>query len=167
MALKITKKIGTDMGITNEAYIRIVNYNINKNGVANFALQTFMSAADAATISANLPSSAGTVKNVAIGEHFTVNLLKEEVGIQRVMRPIQKEVEVEQTVTTIDEDGNTVTELVVQKVMQTIMEEVEETYPIFVPDLSSLKDQDIFSFAYGKLKEKLAVEFGKTYVVDC
>lgn len=167
MALKITKKIGTDMGITNEAYIRIVNYNINKNGVANFALQTFMSAADAEAITTSLPGSAGTVKNVAIGDHFTVNLLKEEQGIQRVMRPIQKEVEVEQTVTTMDEDGNPVTELVVQKVMQTIMEEVEETYPIFTPDFTSLKEQDLFSFAYGKLKEKLALEFGKTYVVDC
>lgn len=167
MALKITKKIGTDMGITNEAYIRIVNYNINKNGVANFALQTFMSAADAEAITTSLPGSAGTVKNVAIGDHFIVNLLKEEQGIQRVMRPIQKEVEVEQTVTTMDEDGNPVTELVVEKVMQTIMEEVEETYPIFVPDFTSLKEQDLFSFAYGKLKEKLALEFGKTYVVDC
>lgn len=167
MALKITKKIGTDMGITNEAYIRIVNYNINKNGIANFALQTFMSATDAVAISSNVPGSAGTVRNAAIGDHFTVHLLKEEVKTQKVMKPVQKEVEIEQTVGIEDEDGNPLTEVVKQKVLQTVMEEVEEPYSYFVPDLSSLKEQDLFTFAYGKLKEKLSEEFGAKYVVEC
>jgi hypothetical protein len=167
MALKITKKIGTDLGITSEAYVRIVNYNINKNGIANFALQTFMTEADAVAVNSNTPGSPGTVRNVAIGDQFTVHLVKEETAFHKIVKPVQKEVEVDQVVTTQDADGNPVTETIKQTVMQTVMEEVEESYPVFVPDLSGLKDQDIFSFAYGKLKEKLGQEFGKSYIADC
>ena len=48
MALKITTNIGTDRGITNEAYVRIADYNLSKNvGGANFRLEIFQSSEDA------------------------------------------------------------------------------------------------------------------------
>ena len=167
MALKITKKIGTDQGITSEAYVRIVNYNINKNGIANFALQTFLSQNDVPALISNTPGAIGTVRNNAIGDTFQVFLQKEVEEKYKVTKPVQKEVEVEQTVGTTDEDGNPVTEVVKQKVMQTVMEEVEETRVALIPDLSLLEGQDIFQYAYGKLKEKLVAEFGASYVKDC
>ena len=43
MALKITTQIGTDKGITSEAYVRISEYNISKYGIANFIIQLFQS----------------------------------------------------------------------------------------------------------------------------
>lgn len=167
MALKITKKIGTDQGITSEAYVRIVNYNINKNGIANFALQTFMSATNAEGVSTSTPGASGTVRNTAIGDTFQVFLQKEVEEKYTVMKPVAKEVEIEQTVGTTDEEGNPTTEVVKQKVTQTVLEEVEETRIALVPDLSLLVGQDIFQFAYAKLKEKLSTEFGASYVKDC
>jgi hypothetical protein len=167
MALKITKKIGTDQGITSEAYVRIVNYNINKNGIANFALQTFLSQNDAPSLISNTPGALGSVRNNAIGDTFQTFLQKEVEEKYTVTKPVQKEVDVEQIVSTTDADGNPTTETVTQKVMQTVLEEVEETRVALVPDLSLLAGQDIFQYAYGKLKEKLVVEFGASYVKDC
>jgi hypothetical protein len=37
MGLKINNALGT--GITNEGYIRITNYNINKNGYLDFRIE--------------------------------------------------------------------------------------------------------------------------------
>jgi hypothetical protein len=39
MGLKINNALGTDQGITNEGYIRITNYNINKNGYLDFRIE--------------------------------------------------------------------------------------------------------------------------------
>jgi len=47
MALKITTQIGTDKGITSEAYVRIADYQISKYGSANFRIELFQSEADA------------------------------------------------------------------------------------------------------------------------
>ena len=167
MALKITKKIGTDQGITSEAYVRIVNYNINKNGIANFALQTFSSQNDVPALISNTPGAIGTVRNNAIGDTFQVFLQKEVEEKYMVTKPVQKEVEIEQVISTTDADGNPTTETITQKVMQTVLEEVEEIRVALVPDLTLLEGKDIFQFAYGKLKEKLVAEFGASYVKDC
>ncbi len=167
MALKITKKIGTDQGITSEAYVRIVNYNINKNGIANFALQTFSSQNDVPALISNTPGAIGTVRNNAIGDTFQIFLQKEVEEKYMVTKPVQKEVEIEQVISTTDADGNPTTETVTQKVMQTVLEEIEEIRVALVPDLTLLEGKDIFQFAYGKLKEKLVAEFGASYVKDC
>jgi hypothetical protein len=167
MALKITKEIGTDAGITSEAYVRIVNYNINKSGIAHFSLQTFMSQADVPALYVNGPGNSGAVKNNAIGETFEVLLQEEVIETYTTMKPVQKEVQIEESIVSINEEGETVTELVTKTINQTVMEEVEETRTVYVPDLTLLEGIDIFEFAYGKLSEKLSLEFGESYVVDC
>ncbi len=43
MALKITSQIGTDKGITSEAYVRIADYQISKSGSANFRIEIYQS----------------------------------------------------------------------------------------------------------------------------
>lgn len=167
MALKITTQIGTDLGITSEAYVRIVNYNINKNGVANFALQTFLNQADAAAVSSATPGTPGIARSAQIGDSLFVPLQKEVAQTVTVNKPVQKEIEVQETLNKVDEDGQPYTETVTNIVIQTVIEPVEETVMVTVPDLSVLEDQDIFAFAYGKLKEKLSETFGSENVVDC
>ena len=49
MALKITTQIGTDKGITSEAYVRIADYQISKYGSANFRIELFQSEEDVTT----------------------------------------------------------------------------------------------------------------------
>jgi hypothetical protein len=170
MALKITSEIGTDQGITNEAYVRIVNYNINKGGQANFALQIFNSeAAATASVFVNAPASAGSVaRNAQIGDTFTIQLTKEIESTHKVMRSVPTEVEVTEEVITPGTEGQEpTTELVTKKIIQSIMTEVEEPTVKIVPDLSSLEGVDIFTFGYGKLKTRLEELFGEGNVVNC
>lgn len=172
MALKITSEIGTDQGITKQAYVRIVNYNINKTGSANFALQTFNSEAEATAMSVGSPL-AGTfqnsiAKNVQIGEQFNVALTKEVSETVTVQRYVPTEVEVtEEVIVPGVEGAESTTETITKTVIQSVLTDVEEVKVTTVPDLSPLADIDIFTFAYGKLKEKLELAFGKGKVVDC
>lgn len=170
MALKITSEIGTDQGITNEAYVRIVNYNINKAGTANFALQLFNSeAAATASIFVNAPvTGAAVARNAQIGDTFTVQLTKEIPSTQVVTKSIPTEVEVTEEVITPGAEGQEPkTELVTKTVIQSVLTEVEEPTVKIVPDLSSLEGVDIFTFGYGKLKTRLEELFGEGNIVNC
>jgi hypothetical protein len=172
MALKITSEIGTDQGITSEAYVRIVNYNINKTGSANFALQIFNSEAEATAFSVGSPLVGtfqnGIAKNVQIGEQFNIALTKEVTETITVQRSVPTEVEVTEEVIVPGVDGEEpTTEMITKTVIQSVLTDVEETKVSTVPDLSSLAQVDIFTFAYGKLKEKLEIAFGEGSIVDC
>jgi len=169
MALKITTQIGTDKGITSEAYVRISDYQISKSGSANFRIEIYQSQADVPSPSSAGPSPMiGSARNQQIGENLWVALTKEidVTSTQRQMVPVQVQEEV-QTPGPPDEDGNPTT--VTQTVTRTEMQEqdVEVTYKRVVPDLSSAEDIDIFAFGYGKLKAKLVGLFGADNVVDC
>jgi hypothetical protein len=154
MALKITTQIGTDKGITSEAYVRIADYQVNKYGSANFRLELFQSKEDSVPSMTNgvpmpfMPQA----RNQQIGESLFVALDKE---VEKT-RTIQKNVEVEVEATD---------EVPAHKTW--VMQDVEETYTIIVPDLTPLEGVDIFEFAYGKLKTKLEGLFGADSVVDC
>lgn len=168
MALKITKSIGTDKGITSEAYVRIADYQISKSGHANFRIQLYLNEADATPASASLgPMGGEQARNQAIGEYLSVPMTKEveEVKTRKVMRPVETEVTKTRTVT--NEAGEEVTEE--YTVTEMVTTEVEEQYTVTntVPDLSAAEGIDIFAFGYGKLKEKLVSLFTAAKVVDC
>ena len=170
MALKITTQIGTDKGITSEAYVRISNYQISKSGHANLFLELFMSEADAASTESLIAMPAGPrlASNQQIGSSLWVPLTKEVTETRTVKRmvPVQVTEEI-QVPGPNDEEGNPTT--VTQTVTRTEMQEqdVEEGVTKIVPDLSSVEDKDVFEFGYGKLKEKLVSLFGADNVVDC
>jgi len=169
MALKITSEIGTDQGITSEAYVRIVNYNINKGGAANFALQLFNSEAAATALALNIPAGLGFVaRNAKIGEHFSVPLTKEQPSTFTVSRPVPTEVEVTEEVVVPGVNGEPdTTETITKTVIQSVMTDVEETTVKIVPDMTSVIGVDVFSFGYGHLKTHLESLFGEGNVVDC
>lgn len=78
MAVKITAQIGTDKGITSEAYVRIADYQVSKYGYANLRLEIFQSAADAAPEGANpMMSVAGQARNQQIGDSLSIPLVKQ------------------------------------------------------------------------------------------
>lgn len=112
MALKILSQIGTDRGITSEAYVRISQYNVNKVGCsAIFNLSVFLNQADSVGDPLEWPKVA---KSQEIGDQLSVSFSTEE-GC----------------------------------------------------DLSSIEGTNIFSFGYGKLKEKLVGLYGAQNVIDC
>ena len=159
MALKITTQIGTDKGITSEAYVRIADYQISKHGSANFRIELFQSQADATPTGNMYPAAmGGQARNQQVGENLWVALTKEV----EATRTVQRNVEVV-TPAVLAEDETIVT----PETRTWEMQDVEETYTTTVPDLSPLEEGTIFAFAYGKLKTKLADLFGAENVVDC
>lgn len=86
MALKITTQIGTDKGITSEAYVRITDYQISKYGYANFRVELFQSKEDSTSNDlATFPNVlSGTARNQQIGESLHVSLTKEVTEEQAV-----------------------------------------------------------------------------------
>lgn len=162
MALKITTQIGTDKGITSEAYVRIADYQVSKHGSANFRIELFQSQADSIPNTGYMypaMTGAGQARNQQVGENLWVALTKEV----EATRTVPRSVEVVTPATVSEED-----ETIVTPASRTWeMQDVEETYTATVPDLSPLEDDTIFVFAYGKLKAKLADLFGAGNVVDC
>lgn len=152
MAIKITTQIGTDLGITSEAYLRIVNYNIQKGGYANFQTQLFLDA-EAATSGSNLyPGMGGmTARNQQIGESLYVDLRvpSESVVFRTMNIPSQS----------IDESGSIS--------YTTVETTVSESVTVMVPDFTAVEEANIFEFGYAKLKEKVIEVFGTGSYEDC
>ena len=167
MALKIIKSIGTDKGITNEAYVRIADYQISKSGHASFRIQLFLNETEATTSQNGMPGEMGQARNQQIGEYISVQLTKEveETLTRTVTKPLEAEVTRTRTVTA--EDGTETTEEYTTTEM--VPTEVEEEYSVkkIVADLSSAEGVDIFAFGYSHLKEKLVSLFTASKVVDC
>lgn len=143
MALKITTQIGTDKGITSNAYVRISNYQLSKYGSANFQIELYQSEEDVPSQSGPYtPMTTGIARNQQIGEYISIQLTA------------QTERQVSYPVIGVDADGNALPDRV-------------ETITVSVPDLSSAEGVDIFAFGYSHLKAKLVDLFGEDNIVDC
>jgi esterase/lipase superfamily enzyme len=169
MALKITAQIGTDKGITSEAYVRIADYQISKYGSANFRIELFQSEDDATPAGGTYPAMGGGVaRNQQIGESLYVALTQQVEETRTVQRMVPVQVEFEETVPgPPDEEGNPTTTTVTRTRTEMQEQDVEETFTKTVPDLSSAEGVDVFAFGYGHLKTKLEGLFGAANVVDC
>lgn len=168
MAIKITAQIGTDKGITSEAYVRIADYQISKYGSANFRLELFQSEEDVA--SPGTPGifpgmGGGIARNQQIGESLYVAMTKQVQEIITVKRMVLVETTEEVVVPPTTADGEPTTQTVTRNIMQE--QDVEETITKTVPDLSSAEGIDVFEFGYAHLKTKLEGLFGADKVVDC
>ena len=168
MALKITAQIGTDKGITSEAYVRIADYQISKYGSANFRLELFQSEADVASPGAPgiYPGmGGGLARNQQVGESLYVAMTKQVEEVITVKRMVPVETTEEVTVPATEEGGEPTTQTVTRHSMEE--QDVEETITKTVPDMSGAEEIDIFAFGYGKLKAKLDELFGAEHVIDC
>jgi len=153
MAIKITKQIGTDLGITNEAYLRIVNYNIQKGGYANFQTQLFLNASDATGSQSYLyPGMGGqTARNQQIGDHLNVDLrVPSESIVYRTITVPSQSVDASGSVTYVN-----------------VEQQISESVTVMIPDFSQVEEANIFEFGYAKLKEKVAEVFGTGSYQDC
>ena len=168
MALKITTQIGTDKGITSEAYVRIADYQISKYGSANFRIELFQSEEDATPPTSYPGMGSGTARNQQIGESLYVALTKQVEETITVKRMVSVQVEFEEeAVGPLDSDGNPTSTTVTRTRTEMQEQDVEETITKTVPDLTSAEYVDVFEFGYGHLKAKLEGLFGAANVVDC
>jgi hypothetical protein len=168
MALKITAQIGTDKGITSEAYVRIADYQISKYGSANFRIELFQSQDDATSVSSYPGMNGGVARNQQIGESLYVALTQQVEETITVRRTVPVEVEFTEEVTgSPDADGNSETTTVTRTRIEMQEQDVQETITKTVPDLSSAEGVDVFAFGYSHLRTKLEGLFGADNVVDC
>lgn len=170
MALKITVPIGTDNGITSEAYVRITDYSISKFGNAAFRIEIFQSQEAATSSLSTLGArTAITSKNHQIGDTVNVSLMVDKQVMVPAFRSVVVEVPVEREVPdTKDEEGNILTlKTITMMEPQVQTENVEELMTIKVADLSSLEDVNIFAYGYAQVKAKLVTLFGEGNVEDC
>ena len=167
MALKITAQIGTDKGITSEAYVRIADYQISKYGSANFRIELFQTQEDVAAPGTGIyPGMGGGVaRNQQIGESLYVPMTKQVEETITVKRMVSVETTEEVSVPAATAGGEPTTQTVTRNIMQE--QDVEETITKTVPDLSSAEGIDVFEFGYAHLKTKLEGLFGADKVVDC
>jgi hypothetical protein len=167
MALKITAQIGTDKGITSEAYVRIADYQISKYGSANFRIELFQSQEDVAAPGSGIyPGMGGGVaRNQQIGESLYVAMTKQVEETITVKRMVSVETTEEVSVPSPIEGEEPTTQTVTRNTMQE--QDVEETITKTVPDLSTAEGIDVFEFGYTHLKTKLEGLFGAANVVDC
>ena len=75
MALKITIPIGTDKGITDEAYVRISSYNLQKGGSATFQIEILQN--ESIAKEANVMQIPNLAKNAQIGDMIWIPLTSE------------------------------------------------------------------------------------------
>ena len=168
MALKITTQIGTNKGITSEAYIRISKYTIDKAGYGQFNLQIFQKEEDATpslTSDVNVIPQNAEAKSAQIGEFMHIKLLKTVTTTVRKNMPTRI-TEVIQ-VPVLDENRQPTGETQDREVVRTVLQEQDVDVDTEVPDMTSAIGQDIFEFGYTKLKEELSVVFGAENIVDC
>jgi hypothetical protein len=168
MAIKITAQIGTDKGITSEAYVRIADYQISKYGSANFRIELFQSEEDVAAPGAAgiYPGMGGGIaRNQQIGESLYVAMTKQVSETVTVKRMVSVETTEEVSIPSAIEGEEPTIQTVTRQTMQE--QDVEETITKTVPDLSTAEGIDIFEFGYAHLKTKLEGLFGAANVVDC
>ncbi len=162
MALKITKQIGTNRGLTSEAYIRISKYEISKLGFMNCWLQVYQTESDANQPAEETPFykesvslEIGRICKIPIVDTLTRTVKKIQLVDQK--ETIKVPVYVDGVQTGVEDRE------VTRKYPMEV--DVEETYE--VPNLSLIEGQDIFEYGYTKLKEKLVSLFGAENIVDC
>jgi len=164
MALKITTQIGTNRGLTSEAYIRIFRYEVSKLGFMNCWLQVYQSEADANQPAGETPIYKESV-SLEIGSTCKIPL------VDILTRTVKKQqlVDYQETIKVpiLDENRQPTGQVEDKEVTRKrpMEVDVEETYE--VPNLSLIEGQDIFEYGYTKLKEKLVTLYGAENIVDC
>lgn len=165
MALKITKQIGTNKGITDAAYIRIVNYSISKFGYLQLYTQMFVSEEEANSVKLDQIVAGMECFNSDITNMLKIPLVK--TLTKKVEKTIVVQEEYERKVPIMDDNGqftgNFKSEMSIGDITKKV--EVEEEYQI--PDLSLIQGKDIFAFGYENLKNSLIKLFGQENVIDC
>jgi hypothetical protein len=160
MALKITKQIGTNQGITNEAYVRIEQYNVDKaNGNLNINTSMYLNETTAV-------SASKTEYNVWNMPPMGMSLAQNINYPMNYSFPLTSSVTTtELTYTPSSSWSESVSGSMSEMTTTMITGSVEVTK--YLIDLSAIHDNNIFAVAYPLLKTQLEAIAGSGKVVDC
>jgi hypothetical protein len=165
MALKITTQIGTDLGITKEAYIRITSYEISKYGQATFRYETFLNAAAAKgqEISPGMYHEGQRAQSQQISTQLMVPMMKKVMVTEKQLVTEERPVYADEPIPNTDpQEYNKV-----QVRTETFQVEKDVEVEREVPCLDEVVTEGFTTFGYRHLREKLQAIFGKANVIDC
>ena len=167
MALKVNTQVGTNKGITNELYVRISVYQINKVGFLRGNLELFMNEDDSKLPESEITSRNLRCYNSQIDDHVIIPLGKLGEKTLKVRKPHTTIEEVTETSYVKGEDGKM--EVITKTVPKHITREmeVEEKLSVKVPYIDLIKNVDVFEFTYTILKDKLISLYGEENIEDC
>jgi hypothetical protein len=168
MAIKITTQIGTDRGITDQAYVRISRYEINKYGTATYHLETFLSEDDCRkhSIDAGMYHQGSHCHNTQIGTQVSAALM---VPTQSVV----KQFVYEEVPVYVDDLEKPIPDTDPVEYEQVIarheLRQVEKDVVIDTqaPDLTEVIEEGFTAHGYRILREKLEGLFGADNLLDC
>jgi hypothetical protein len=165
MALIVNTPIGTDRGLTNNAYIRINEYRVLKTGECIFDIHIYKTKEDAIIADSNVGTYGKanhlTCMSLEIGKTLNINLAREIVKEVTVPKDIPITATVQKTIGSgTSMKTYTVTESKVEQQMHTY----ETT--LKVADWTTLEAHNIFEFGYAMLKDRLVELYGEENVVD-
>lgn len=147
MGLKIITPIGTDRGITEEAYLRITTYMINKNGSITLQLELFLNKEASRDITQQSPMYMSTASNQQISNNHSFMVTKDIVTTVTNTR----------TVTTYDATTGEPT-----YAEETYTEDITST----VSDIARLETVNVFDLCYDSLRLRLEDIFGVDNVIN-
>jgi hypothetical protein len=165
MALTINTPIGTDRGLTNNAYVRINEYRVLKTGECIFDIHIYKSKEDAIIADSNIAtygkSNHLTCMSLEIGKELRVDLSREIVKTVTIPTETPTTAIVTKTIGSGDRmKSYTVTENSIEMQSRTF----ETT--LKVADWTTLENHNIFEFGYAMLKDKLVQLYGDENVID-
>lgn len=163
MALKITTQIGTNRGLTSEAYVRIGSYDLKKSGELELWLQIYQTESDANQPLGVTPLYKESV-SLEIGSIVKVPLLKDVIVQVKKTMPVD---ETQVMSVPVRNAEGVVISTEEREITRKVMKEIEVDEVMQVADMSLIQGQDIFQFGYAKLKEKLVSLYGAENIVDC
>jgi hypothetical protein len=170
MALKITTQIGTNQGITDEAYIRIEQYSVDKsNGNLNIQTSMYLNKDAAASGSKseyggwNPIMNGAQAQNIHYPSNYSFPLTHSVITQVPVYTPSQSMNTVLFTETSTD---GTVTTGSRQEWKQYVVTGSQDVIKSYI-DLSAVVTGSVFEVAYPLLKEKLEAIAGVGNVVYC
>ena len=172
MAIKITKQIGTDQGITDEAYLRIEGYEFHKQG-GILTVKVSMYLNEEAAASDNHTEYNGTIRpsldiktarNNSIPTDFafpltsSITTTEERITTQDAVRTV--------TFQETDDEGNVIsTGSREENYVKSVTSSIEVVKSVI--DIAPITGSSIFDFAYPMVAAKLGEIVGSEYVENC
>jgi len=171
MGLLINTQIGTDRGITDEGYIRIESFDMDRRkGDMIVRTKLFLSPADAAEVSNPKYDELGAgmnegdfARNINIPEYFRFPMTSSAIFTRSLDIEVEASESYEELVPSLDGSGS---EMITKwRHFMTMSADIQE-YSASVVDFSPITGSSVYNFAYPLIKYHLEQHFGEGNIVD-
>lgn len=171
MGLLINTQIGTDRGITDEGYIRIESFEMDRRK-GDMIVRTKLFLSETAALDSATPKydelGAGMnegdfARNINIPEYFRFPMTSSAIFTRSLDIDVEASESYEEEVPTLDGSGSEV--ITKWRYFMTMSADIQE-YSASVVDFSPITGSTVYEFAYPLIKYHLEQQFGEGSIVD-